>query len=453
MTRMHVLVLGSALALVTTLSPAAALSGVMDDLLTAREALQNGQPNAARAALDAIDLTGLSVSEQALYYELRGQLVRSSDPSAAAEFYARANMLEERAYRRYEQALAHDEAGETGPALQTFARARELDPENVNILLSEAYALRRAGRDGLAAERFAQARAAGAPSVNVVLDEAYARRAAGDAEGAVALFRESVDLLGADPASDAAQLYGIRREIQTLEDRVDGEVFLAYRSEAFNSGVGLPEQGSAFNQAGARIAYRPEQLFRAGRGLSVYGRGFVTLEDDSLAFQEETLQFGLGASYKPFAGQNFNLAIERLIAGGDIARDAWLARASYGWSEGTDWNPVAESWRYTSLYADFAYILDEPEFTSVFASARHGRRFAVGNRRTLTPYGVLVAQWSDDSFVKRDRFEAGLGLAYSIWFDETAYTAPAQRVDFELEGRLASGDADDAIIARINWLY
>ncbi len=443
------------------LAAGAALSGLAagaaqaqsNPLNQAAAAIEDERTGEARSILSAVDPSSLSPAAQARYFELRGRLDRFDNPSRAAQFYARANAIEERAFRRYEEALAHDRAGALDAAIAAFERARALDPGNVNILLSEAYALRRAGRDAQAAERFRQARAAGAGDVNVVLDQGYAELAAGDGEAAASSFREGVDLMNADPATDPTRLYGVRREIQQIEDRFGGFAFVSYREESFDPGLALPEQGVSFGQVGAEAEYRPEGLFEAGKGVSVFARGFATFEDGSLEVRDETLQLGAGVRWKPFAAQNFNLTGERLIAAGDLARDAWLARISYGWSDGIDWRAGETDWNYTVAYADAAHIFDDPEFTSLYGSFRQGRRFAVGEKTAVTPYVVAVAQWSDDDFAERERFEAGVGVAFSVWFDETTYTAPAQRLDFEVEYRAASGDADDSLLARVLWSF
>lgn len=443
----------TALAALLALNTATAIAQASPSLAEAARATEEGRLQEAHAALAALDPADLTVSDQALFYELLGRIAKDEDPSASAAYYARSSTIEERAYRRYEQALAHDRAGEAGPALIAFAQARALDPANTDILLSEAYALRRAGRDAEASERFEQARAAGASSLQVVLDQAYAERAAGRSDAATALFREGVDLMVADPDTDPALLYGVRRETQSLQDRFGGEVFVAYRSAGSGTGLILPEQDSSFSQAGAQGIWRPHGLYEGGRGLSLFMRGFVTLEEESLKPRDETLQFGAGISFKPFAAHNLNLTAERLFKGGELARNSWLGQVSYGWSDGIDWNPAADSWNYTSAYADLTFIFDDPEFTSAFASVRQGRRFAVAPNRALTPYVTAVAQWTDDSFASRERFEAGAGVAYSVWLDETRYTAPAQRIDFELEARVASGDASDSINARVRWAF
>jgi len=177
---------------------------------------------------------------------------------------------------------------------------------------------------------------------------------------------------------------------------------------------------------------------------------YQSLDTGSLALADDTLQLGLGARWKPFAAHDFNLAGERLIAGGDFARDAWLLRASYGWTQGGDWNPVADRWAYTTLYADLAWIPDNPEFRSAYASVRHGVRFRTGEGWAVTPYLTAVGQISDDSLMTRERLEAGAGVMISRWFGKDRYRAYRHRVDFELEYRAGTGDTpDQSVIGRV----
>ena len=443
--------LGSAVGALALLTPEAlAQTDIQSTFELARGHANEGNTSATERTLSVLSIVSLSPSQQALYYEILAIAYKDIDPSQSARYYQSASELEERAYRKYEQALAHERASETVQALEAYEQALALEPGNRTIGLSYAYALRRAGRDSEAAGLFARFQD---DSPQLLLDEAYANLAARQSDQAVEGFKAALDTWRETGTYDEVGAYGIRREVQRLEDRLNGQVFVSYRENSFETPIALPEEGVSLGQLGAQISYQPEATYNAGEGLSVFARGYASFEDGSLNADEDSVQFGVGANWKPLQSQNLNFAFERMIAGGDNARDAWLARAQYGWGQGFDWQPGQDHWAYTSVYAGLSHILDEPTFTSLYTSIRHGRRFAVADKVAITPYITAVAQWSEDEFDSRERYEAGPGVALSIWTNETEYWAPSQRIDFEIEYRVAGGDSDDSFVGQIVWNF
>lgn len=432
---------------------AASLSGSAEDGLRAARALRlAGYPDRSNARLSRLDQGALEGSNLALFHEERARAIAADQPREAAMWMERAISVEDAAYRHFERGLWLERAGDHGAALAAFEAAHQRDPQNADIALANAYALRRAGRHEDAVILFAEAAWQDAANPTLREEEGYARAAAGQRSDAALAFRDAIDRHHA--ASSAQEypmrLYRLRREVETLERTFYATGYLTYRDDAALGGFTLPEQGTFESQIGLEAGWRPEALYRAGRGVTLYGRAFQGLEPGSLQFTEDTLQLGIGARWKPFASHDFNLAAERLIAGGNLARDAWLLRASYGWTQGGDWNPVADRWVYTSLYGDLAWIPDSPEFRSAYASVRHGLRFRTGEGWAVTPYLTAVGQISDDSLVRRERLEAGAGVMVSRWFGENRYRAYRHRVDFELEYRAGTGDtSDQSVIGRV----
>lgn len=432
---------------------AANLSRSASDGLRAARALRlAGEEGAARARLSALDETAFEGSELALLYEERARTIASEQPREAAMWMARAIAVEPAAFRYFDSGLWLQAAGDDAGALAALEAAYRADPDSRDIALANAYAYRRAGRHDEAAIIFADI--AGREQLNLFIreEEGYARSAAGQRRAAAGAFRDAIDRhAGADTASDdPMRVYRLRREVETLERTVYATGYMTWRDDAVLGGFTLPEQGTFESQIGMEAGWRPENLYAAGRGFTLYGRAFQSLDTGAFGLTDDTLQLGLGVRWKPFASHDFNLAGERLIAGGDLARDAWLLRASYGWTQGGDWNPVASRWTYTSLYADLAWIPDDPQFTSAYASVRHGMRFRTGEGWAVTPYLTAVGQISDDSFTTRERLEAGAGVMVSRWFGEDRYRAYRHRVDFELEYRAGTGDtSDQSVIGRV----
>ncbi|MCF8878604.1 tetratricopeptide repeat protein [Hyphobacterium sp. SN044] len=432
---------------------ASRLSGLASDrLMAARAARLDNRPGQAMARLNAIDPNDLNDAPLALYFEEKARSMADAQPDAAALYWERAVAIEDAPYRQYELGLLYDRLDRPVEARRAFDAALAGDPDNVTIVLSAAYAARRGGQDARAAELFRRALRLD-PSRNEVREDlGYALIAAGDRQGAAGAFRAAIDNGAGQGEADETHLYRLRREIEQLERSTYGYAFAGYRSE---QAIPNPlQQGASETQIGAEAGWRPDALRDLGGGVTIYGRGYVSTEPGTFDLNEDTLQFGAGARWRPFRDHDFNVSAERLIAGGDLARDAWLLRASYGWTDGYDWNPSRDSWNYTALYADVSYIPDSPEFLSAYASARQGRRFRIADRWAVTPYVVAVAQATDDSFTTRERFEAGPGVSFSYWFDEDRYTAPRKRVDFELEYRESlAGDGDDAVIGRVVWSF
>jgi hypothetical protein len=434
-------------------SEAAALSRSAGDGLRAARAMRlAGHDGAARARLSALDEAAFSGGELALFYEERARLLADDQPREAAMWMDRAIAIEPAAFRHFEQGLWLQAAGDDAGALSALEAAYAADPLNRDIALANAYAYRRAGRHEEAAIIFADI--AGREQLNLFAreDEGYARAAAGQRSAAAGAFRDAVDRHHAagTGTTDPMRVYRLRREVETLERSFYATGYLTWRDDAALGGFTLPEQATFESQIGLEAGWRPENLYRAGRGLTLYGRAFQSMDPGSFSVTDDTLQLGLGVRWKPFASHDFNLAGERLIAGGDLARDAWLVRASYGWTQGGDWNPVASRWAYTTIYGDLAWIPDDPEFTSAYAAIRHGIRFRTGEGWAVTPYLTAVGQISDDSLVTRERLEAGAGVMVSRWFGEDRYRAYRHRVDFELEYRAGTGDtSDQSVIGRV----
>tara|TARA_R110002073_G_scaffold211410_3_gene371760 strand:- start:2802 stop:4475 length:1674 start_codon:yes stop_codon:yes gene_type:complete len=425
-----------------------------DRVMAARAARLDDRPGIAGAQLNQIDPASLQGAALATFYEEKARCLRDQQPNVAALYYARAIETEDAAYRRFEYALILDEMGQYASASDAFAAALSGDPNNVDIVLAAAYSARRGGQDAQAAQYFERALVLDPSRRELREDQGYAYKDADDEEAAAGSFRLAIDRLAEDPNADAAHTFRLRREVEQLERNHYGYTFLSYRDGTSTPGPNLPELGPTESQIGGEFGWRLDALNGQGTGLTLYGRGYASLGGDDFQFDNESLQLGVGARWKPFADYDLNLSAERLIAGGDLARDGWLLRASAGWSDGLDWNPVASNWNYTSVYGDLAYIPDGPEYFSAYVSARQGRRFRTGDGWAVTPYVTGVAQYSDDSFQTRERFEVGPGIAISRWFDDDRYRAYRQRVDFELEYRFGVGDQDeDAAMARVIWTF
>jgi len=429
-----------------------------DALMAARAARLDGRPQSGAARLQRIEMSALAGSDLALYFEERALTMAGAQPGAAAMYLARAIAIEDRPYRRFQRGLFLQQSGDERGALAEFSAALESDPRNVDVLLSTAYSAQRVGDADLAAELFERVLSIDPSRATVREDLGYALLHADREDEAATAFRAAIldpTLRDAETEVQRDQrVYRLRRQVEQLERSTYGFVFASYRDGSAPNTINLPETSPNETQVGGEFGWRPDAFNTSNTGLTFFGRGYVAADPGTITLNEETLQLGLGARWKPLAEHDFYLSGERMIAGGDQARDAWLLRASYGWSDGLDWNPNETDWNYTTVFADLAYIPDDPEFLSAYASVRQGRRFRTGDRWTVTPYVTGVAQWSDDTFQTRERLEVGPGVVFSHWFDESETSAPRQRLDLEMEYRFGVGDTDDqAFIARAVWHF
>lgn len=421
-----------------------------DQLQAARASRLSGRVRSAEARLMEIDAGTLQGDQLASYYDERAQVLRQQQPAAAASYMERAIALDDQAWRRFDRALMLDAAGQTDAAIAEYRTVLSRDPGNMDVQLSLAYALRRTGGDAEAAELFRAVMARDPSRSDLNEDLGYALKDAGDREGASEAFRRAIDRLHSQGvSSDDERLTRFRNEVTELDRSVYGYAYYTWRDAGTSISNGV-QTSAAYSSLGGEINWRPENLYQDGRGLSFYGRAYTAIDPGTFNFDGDSTQAGLGVRYKPFSAHDFSLSAERLVALGDDARDDWLLRASYGWTDGYGWEGREDSWNYTSLYADLAYIPGDDEFFGAYLQARQGRRFPVADNWAVTPYMTVIGQYADDNFGSQEQWEAGPGVAFTHWFDEDRYHSARKRVDFEVEYLFdVDGGNDDGVMARV----
>jgi adsorption protein A len=423
----------------------------LDYLYAARAARMSGRTLNAQTRLMQIQAGSFEGPHLAMYYNERAQVMREAQPQAAAAYMARAISIDDQPWRRFDHGLMLQQSGDTDAAIGEFRTALAADPDNSDIRLSLAYALRQRGQNDEAATLFQQAIQDQPERADLREDLAYALKDAGRNDEAAQAFMGVVDILSrnAGSAERDEHLYRVRREITELERHVTGHAYISWRDEGVGGSTGLQNPDTS-GSVGGELAWRPDALFENGKGVSLFARGYAGLEPGSFSIDGDSLQLGVGARWKPFEQVDFSLSGERLVAGGDTARDDWLLRASYGWTDGYDWEPVKTSWNYSSVYADLAYIPGDNEYFGAYAQVRQGRRFRTGEGWAVTPYVTAVGQYSEDVFGSQEQFQAGPGVSVSHWFDEDQYHAYRRRVDFDVEYLFdIDGGGDGALMARV----
>ena len=243
--------------------------------------------------------------------------------------------------------------------------------------------------------------------------------------------------------------FAYRREVETLENRFDATAYVIYRESALSNAF-LSITGPSINQsqAGAELAWTPPAIgYRDGRLLQVYGRAAWAHDGDGFAFLEDTMQGGIGLRYRPLKSHNLVLAVERLMAIGDDARNDWMLRASFSWDKGFDLKPQASSWTFATLYLDAALIDPGSPDILLTAEGRFGHSWIMGGNGhgstwTITPHAVTAAFWQDDDFHTTMLVEAGPGLSVKLYFADAPEAAHAGALELLLQYRIKlAGDS------------
>lgn len=180
-----------------------------------------------------------------------------------------------------------------------------------------------AGGDGRAAPS-ASAEKAGSPAINAPAHAAatagYAAIRAGDLKEGVRLLKTAQAL---DP--DAPEAAAWSADVRQLTRRWSVGAFALSRAGTGEALAASPVLGGG--QTGAMIAYRLNPLGQ--QRLSVFGRFTVAAGPDG-GIDNETGEAALGVRLEPFRKVPVALDVERRIALGLFARNAWAARISGG---------------------------------------------------------------------------------------------------------------------------
>lgn len=385
-------------------------------------------------------------------------LARLCAASLALSGVAVAAFGEETAFQYYEQSKALRAEGKTDAAIGALEQAHRLEPANAVIAFDLAYAYRAADRNGEAAKMFGEALALDPSRYAVIEDWAYALKAAGEREAAAAKFREVIDNKARYPQSTAdervdlaVRMERVRREIAMLERNWYANASFSYRNGAVGTSF-APTTDNSFSasQAGVEAGWQPLDKVR----LQTYGRVLFAFKDDTLRYDDSSAQLGVGLRWRPFESQDFALSGERLIKAGSNARDAWLLRGSYFWGTGMDQDPIRDSWNFTSLYGDVAYIPGDRHYFSLYGEAMQGWRFKLAPDWALTPHAVFTATRTDDLGGIRHLAEAGAGVMLTHWYGADDYHGALSQVSLTVQYRAPVADnvgAGHVFAAKLIW--
>lgn len=309
------------------------------------------------------------------------------------------------AYDHAAMGFAAYDAGDYAAAAEAFEHALATRPDLVIVAAQLGYAYRKLGRNDDAARAFRQAMA------------------------------EAVEM-------DADDRHRLRREVQILENRLDFSLYHVHREAAIpDHQLSLAGPTLTQSQSGAELAWIPPGIgFRDGRVLRLGGRLLWGYDGTSLDPRGESVQAGLGLSYKPLADHNLVIGAERLIGIGADARDDWMLRAGYSWVRGYGPDFARKRWTYLTFYGEAAVIDPADPDLLLAAEVRGGRSFRLtgdgyGPALTLTPHLVLAASRQKDSFAATELLEAGPGMSLKLHFADTPASAHGGSMDIVLQYR------------------
>ncbi|UVE70231.1 bacteriophage N4 adsorption protein A (plasmid) [Burkholderia pyrrocinia] len=353
--------------------------------------------------------------------------------------------------------------GESDPAydkqaLRFFEASFAEQPGTALQYVDAAYTARRLGESDPAydkqALRFFEASFARHPdSALEYADAAYTARGLGKNELADQFFRESIDANVQAPQYDAEQAYGYRRAIDDAERRVGAIVSMAYQSGGFG-----PQETIGILQGGTEVYWQPPKIgYDNGRIFQLFARQYATLYDHSGGITGlPTLQWSVGARYKPFSSQNLVFTVEKLMKGGRYAYDDWLFRVGYSIDDGIDLHPVKPDWTTWQFYTESAYFARQERLVQpVELRCGHSWRLdSISDHLVMFPHAAIAGDY-DSRAPQRLALGAGPGIGVRYWFRESAYRAPASWIDLDVQYRVRLTNADRAkglVVRATLWL-
>lgn len=400
-----------------------------------------GSLEEARETLEGISPESLPPELQAARLDELAEIDRSEGRlESAREKLVEAHTMEPTADRAYRLGLICRELNRLDEALAYGEEALHREPDNVEYAVALGYACADAGQAERAALLFEDVIERDPGLLPLYEDLAYLYMRQPDNERAVYWFKRAIDnatpSLAASPEEEKEleqHLYRMRKEVATLNNRWDVTAYLSYRTDAeqqVTTPVGI-SGGGVSSQGGLEVAYQPPEIgFRDGRVFQLFARVLWNVEPDSLRFDEDSYQGGIGARYKPFKRHNLFFSGEKLFRIGDDADDNWLLRALYSWDDGYALKPGEENWNYTLLYGDAAYFVDSPDYWTYYGEVRQGRTFNFDDCFLVTPHLVVDGRYQDRGSPTGSYIEGGAGVSFKYLFNDTRYEV--HRSSFEV---------------------
>lgn len=399
--------------------------------------VKQGRPTQAITAFEAAAKRGDTAIKRQAYRQLAALHTAAGDAGSARQAGAALLQYEPEAADYYDQSLRLQQQGLNDEARALLEQAHHAAPDHQLYRISLAYAYRAAGMNAEAIPLFDAATRAEPGQTELHENYAYALKAGSHRAEAAQQFRQA--LPGID---DPQKHYGIRREIQQMEDK-----WVTVGSATYRDGVarasGTPGLQNYLDsvQYGMESVYSPDDWQHDGRRVQLYGQLFVSSDSGKANINGRSAQGALGIRATPLKDTEWYLYAARLVGVGSDALDDWQLRTTYAYTEGFDYDPTREHWPYLFLTPDIAYIVDRDElYTNV--EGRYGHSIRADNW-VFTPHLVGAAAHQRIRDTGSDSVEFGLGASIKYWFAETAERAPRGSSELILQWREPVGSSED----------
>jgi tetratricopeptide (TPR) repeat protein len=333
-----------------------------------------------------------------------------------------------------------------------FDRSRESGLFNGSSPADLAYLANSVGDARTARSYFQQAEAAGSLESRMLLDAAYNARAVGERGAAVRYFEGALaaERSGAIRLEPQARL-NVVNEIRETSRTVGGYVSVATSPTGAFAGATPGSRDATY--AGGEIYWRPPVL---NGQVELFGRAFMTLDQDEGATGAETTQGYVGVRVRPFTTVNVVLEASRLIPIGRFAQSDWLLRAGFGAGQGGGLRLDVPSWTEWSVFGEAAQFIESGQSLATL-EGRIGRTVRLGGIRSHSALsGFLGARAAYDSFYGEPfSLGAGPGLSFRRGLGAGPYNAPWAILDLTLQYRLglAGGEQAQGIYAGATLSY
>ena len=401
-----------------------------------------GNYREAQEILLALDETELPLAmaveyqeEIALCYYQQGQDDRT------IEHMTRAISMESTPSRHYILGLAHRRSNDLEKAIVHLKEASDLQPLNDEYALALGYALHNSGRRKEAVPILETVATRSPDYLNVVKDLGYFQMQDSNNSSAVHWFRKAIDNGPLYPQRTEKEsldvrreLYRMRSEIHTLNNRFDLTAYGSYRSNSISGAASVLGGGVLPSNGGLEISYRPPRIgYRAGRMFQITARVLGNAEPESIRPDWDSVQAGIGVRYKPLPKWNLFLSGERIIKLGANTNNGWLWRGMFSWTRGRDLTPGGFIRNYSLVYADAGYFTPNDGMAAVYSEFHQGVAFRIRPNALLKPHIVVDGRYQSRDTYLGTYVEAGGGLSLQFDLFESQYET--HRVGLEFLGQ------------------
>jgi tetratricopeptide (TPR) repeat protein len=342
----------------------------------------------------------------------------------------------------YKLGMLSQRAGQLQKAIEYFEASYQKEPQHDDYALSLGYAYVAAGRFIDAIGIFEVVAVRSSDPLKIQKELGYLNSMIGKNDQAAKWFKMALDSFPVLPqgASEEAgrwekDAHLIRSEITKLQKLYSLALYASYRVGKAPSALlanGELISGGLNGQVGVDMSYRPPEIgLKNERVLEFFGRVFGNLNPNSLNYNSDSTQAGVGLRYKFLQSANLWISGERLIKVGRYAQDDWLLRLLYSKGKGFELLPWENSQDYYLLYCEVDGYL-RSDIASASAEVRKGRAFTLRSNYMFTPYFVLDTRWQSPFSAGGNYLEGGAGISLKYLFNNTHYENFRNVIDFSI---------------------